>query len=281
MPITRRRFVQGLLPLLCGTSGAAESAVTPVRVLFIGNSYTYVNDLPKLFMELMKSSKLYAPMVGQVVDGGVHLSHHADSDKTLAVLTHGAADRKPWDVVVLQEQSAMAPAAVVIAEAKSEINDSAQRLASLIWASSPRALIVLYQTWARHPDLWKNGKAPVKELGKDAAEMQKRIHQSIAEVAKGVAERGKAYDGRVLVSPVGDFWQQSLQTTPALRLHAEDGSHPTPAGSMLAATVLMATIGGRAAVEKAAWSGSLSKEDAAAIRKLVLDHPELFSRAVP
>jgi len=280
---TRRRFLGLLapaaLPVLCRPASAVGQAAVPVRVLFIGNSYTYVNELPKLFQAVINSSGLYLPVVGQLAEGGFHLSQHVDADKTRAILNRGAPDGQPWDVVVLQEQSVTPSTATAVEAVKAEIRDSAQRLASLVWAVHPQALIVLFQTWARHADFWKSGKALVQEVGIDSADMQLRTHRSIADVAKVVVERGTPGNARVIVSPVGDFWQESLKANPGLRLHDADGSHPSPAGSMLAASVLMASIGGRAALEKAHWNGPISKADAAAIRQLVLDHPELFSQA--
>src|SRR3989442_11351717 len=69
------------------------------RVLFIGNSYTYVNDLPAMFADLARSGG-HRVEIGMVAEGGATLSDHAGSAATAAKLT--AAKR---DVVVLQEQS--------------------------------------------------------------------------------------------------------------------------------------------------------------------------------
>jgi hypothetical protein len=69
------------------------------RVLFIGNSYTYVNDLPGMFAKLARSGN-HRVEVGMAAPGGWTLSEHANSQETLDQL-HSSK----WDLVILQEQS--------------------------------------------------------------------------------------------------------------------------------------------------------------------------------
>src|SRR5256712_3057541 len=69
------------------------------RVLFIGNSYTYVNDLPAMFAGLARSGG-HRVETAMVAEGGATLAEHAASAATSAAITS-----KKWDVVVLQEQS--------------------------------------------------------------------------------------------------------------------------------------------------------------------------------
>ena len=45
-----------------------------------------------------------------------------------------------------------------------------------------------------------------------------------------------------LVVPLGPAWQAALRQRPDLRLYVEDGSHPSKAGSYLAACVFYATL---------------------------------------
>ena len=75
----------------------AQSAC--VRVLFIGNSYTYVNDLPTVFRDLARAAGQNVE-TSMVANGGETLAQHAasDDDRTAIGGTH-------WQYVVLQEQS--------------------------------------------------------------------------------------------------------------------------------------------------------------------------------
>src|SRR5207253_8398187 len=80
----------------CGNQTEASGCT---RLLFIGNSYTYVNDLPAMFADLARSGG-HRVEVGMVAEGGATLRDHAGSVATAAKLTSAK-----WDVVVLQEQS--------------------------------------------------------------------------------------------------------------------------------------------------------------------------------
>ena len=84
-----------LLEASCG-----PFARTPcVRVLFLGNSYTYVNDLPTVFRDLARAGGQNVE-TGMVANGGETLAQHAASPDSL-----GAIRGSGWQFVVLQEQS--------------------------------------------------------------------------------------------------------------------------------------------------------------------------------
>jgi hypothetical protein len=68
-------------------------------VLFIGNSYTYVNDLPGTFAVLAKAGG-HPIHTGMVAPGGWTLAEHLNSPQALSAL-----QSSKWDFVVLQEQS--------------------------------------------------------------------------------------------------------------------------------------------------------------------------------
>src|SRR5256886_16886659 len=75
----------------CGNETEASGCT---RVLFIGNSYTYVNDLPAMFAQLAQSGG-HRVETGMVAVGGSTPGEHAGSGATAAKLTSarwGAAD---------------------------------------------------------------------------------------------------------------------------------------------------------------------------------------------
>ena len=91
----------GLLTLKMSAGCAAEEgAPACTRVLFIGNSYTTVNDLPGVFASLARSGGHRVETKSAAVDGWT-LVNHADSPATATALT-----ASPWDIVVLQEMNA-------------------------------------------------------------------------------------------------------------------------------------------------------------------------------
>lgn len=94
--------VIGLVALACSSTRACTrgpGAGSCLRILFIGNSYTYANDLPDMFVQLARAGR-HRVETGVAAQAGWTLSAHAGSAETLNRLKSSK-----WDIVVLQEQS--------------------------------------------------------------------------------------------------------------------------------------------------------------------------------
>jgi len=171
-----------------------------VRILFIGNSYTSRNNLPRLLADLAAVAEHPRKLhVEAIVAGGASLRRHWNAGKAQHVIATGK-----WDYVVLQEQSTLP------VKNSQRYHDNVRVIAPEITAHGAKP--VLYLTWARQ----------------SAPQTQDIIDRAVAEIA---AEVG------ALVVPVGAAWQRVLREKPEVRLYTEDGSHPTAAGSYLAACV--------------------------------------------
>src|SRR5208282_4563589 len=81
------------------TCGDAQKKMSCLRILFIGNSYTYRNDLPRMFARLANAGG-HEVETDMVATGSFTLSNHLASSHTLKKIKSGK-----WDWVVLQEQS--------------------------------------------------------------------------------------------------------------------------------------------------------------------------------
>ena len=104
-----------------------------LRVLFIGNSHTFVNDLPVAFAKLVEAKHPSRPLaITDVTMGGVTLADHL-ADGTAA----RTIARERWDYVVLQEQSDIPRGA------PEQLEDAVRRFAPLIEAAHART--VLYE----------------------------------------------------------------------------------------------------------------------------------------
>ena len=200
----------------------------PARIsaLFVGNSFTSANDLPK-------TVSLIAGSLGNHLDydmsapGGYFLMQHASDTQTLDKIRS-----KPWDFVVLQDQS-QAPAQtdaytdVYVLPYAAQLND-------LIHKAHAGTKTVFFETWG-----YKNGDAGDCARDKnicDYAGMQKRLDQTYYKMAQ-------AADGKV--APVGDAWSIIKQGYPAIDLYQNDGKHPSPEGTYLAACVFYTTLFGK------------------------------------
>jgi len=185
------------------------------RVLFIGNSYTSVNDLPRTFaaVALAQGHAVYTEMIAP---GGATLADHAASMAVLDKIRTGH-----WTYVVLQEQSLM-PA--VEQSRQGQMYPAARALVSEIRHAGARP--VFYAAWGRQHGWPEGGLA-------DYAALQ-------AQVTLGY--RAIADELHAIVAPVGDAWAAIAAEHPDIPLWQLDGSHPTVQGTFLAANVLMATL---------------------------------------
>ncbi len=186
----------------------ARANTKPVRVLFVGNSYTSVNDLPKMLTALAASAK---PPVrihpGQFTKGAYTFGRHAKDDACRKMISTGK-----WDVVVLQEQSQMPFIRPKLMHA------DARKLHAEVQKAGAKT--VFFMTWARAN--------------------QPEMIEKIAKAYDGIAAELGA-----VAAPVGRAWQKALAENPKLKLHAADKSHPNAHGTYLAACVFYATFTGR------------------------------------
>ena len=194
-----------------------------LRLLFIGNSYTYYNDLPQMVYEIAKSQKRKLS-VKSVTKGGEKLSGHLTNQKLREMLTS-----EHWDYVVLQEQSSTPakPTDVVIKESY----PAAKSLDSLIHIGSPKAKTIFYMTWGH-----KYGTTHAIEnypMAYTYEGMQERIKTTYLEMT---------YQNGGVCAPVGMAWQRVRRERADYRLYHQDMYHPSPLGSYLAANVIYATI---------------------------------------
>jgi len=205
-----------LIGSLCGCSTPPTCATTACpRVLFIGNSYTYVNDLPGMFSALAAAGG-HPIQTGMEASGGWTLAQHLASTQTLDEL-HSSK----WDYVVLQEQS----------QVPSDERDRTQ-----IMYPAARALVqdirqsgaqpIFFLTWA-HKDGWPEDNLP------DYESMQLQINQGYMTIANEMIAP---------VAPVGYAWLTAWLQDPQQALWQADGSHPSELGTYLAACVFYAVI---------------------------------------
>jgi hypothetical protein len=192
--------------------GAHPREPGTLHVLFVGNSFTSVNDLPTMVGELAKAAgEDRALRVGRCLHDGFRLKDHWEKGEAIRALGEGK-----WELVVLQEQSAVPSfdrerrAALMDAVAR-KFHEEALR---------SKARVVLYMTWGYRDGDRRN------RPGDTYAEMQARLERGYREVAR---ELGAA------VVPVGEAWRIARQQAPGLGLWAHDGRHPSPAGTYLAA----------------------------------------------
>lgn len=226
----------------------------PLRLLFLGNSFTAQGPIAALVREVASSVGWPAPEVAAVAPGGQSLAFHRENPTSLDRVDDGG-----WDAVVLQDHS-LRPT-----DDGGDVSDPDGFKADATWfydrikQSSPDASVVLYETWARHPD---HGVYP--STFDNPVEMQAQLRFHYQDAAERYIPENAAFEPSddVAMAPVGDAWEIHLAEPQPLVLHAGDFHHAGPTGQALNALVLYSTIYGVVAT----GSGSLSLPDAQATR---------------
>jgi|GEM_PF-524396 len=232
--LTRALLAVALLPgaLLAAPSSAAPGD-EPVRVLFLGNSYTQVNDLPAL-LEQVSTSLGRSVETDRHTPGGNTLgapqangAAHAFNATSLAKIASGG-----WDAVVLQEQSYLPTIANALA---AYAEPAVHSLEADVRAASPDARVVLFMTWGR-----ENGGGPFcfGNWCSPAFADQGAMQAALAAAYGALAQVANAVE----IAPVGLAWQRHLARAQHADLFKPDGSHPELAGSYLAACVFHARL---------------------------------------
>lgn len=194
----------------------------PTRILFVGNSLTYQNDLPGMVCQLARSvgRRLVCESVAKPDYG---LEDHWNMGEARAIIAGGR-----WDVVVLQQGPSARP------ESRRVLIDYTTRFDAEIKKSGART--ALYMVW------------PSRQRRGDA----EGVSQSYQAAAKSVD---------ALLLPVGDAWRQAWAVAPELPLYAADNFHPSGVGTYLAALVVYRHLLGEPAPATPVLGGAVAQAE--------------------
>ena len=182
-----------------------------MRILMLGNSFTFYNDLPGTLALLTGAEVVHHTR------GGAYLSEQLSPGSDLGRLTQSALRREKWDYVVLQEMSsapitANARFLKVVSELCAQIRENG-------------ALPLLYATWPYRKD-----SAHLRDFGMEYEEMYHRLHDAYHEAAQR---------NHCLIADVGTLFFDRADD-PAL--YDADCCHPSAEGSRIAAQALAQVI---------------------------------------
>lgn len=195
------------LLLMAGGASVAQphpqGARKPLRVLFIGNSFTFGNDVPGIVAALARAS-------------GERFEHESVAFPNFSLQDHWekgeaqrAIARSKWDIVVLQQ----GPSA--LDESRAALLEYTRRFDKLIQAAGAKtALYMVWPSRARFGDF-----------------------DRVAESYKLAAQEVKG-----ILLPVGEAWREAWKLDANLALYDRDNFHASPLGSYLAALVMYKKI---------------------------------------
>lgn len=187
-----------------------------IKVLFIGNSYTYFNDLPQLVKNIAVSDGKTI-ITKQDTPGGVTLEYHWNSGVSQKLIKEGN-----WNYMVLQEFSQRP------SEPLSEFNHNVfpfvEKFDSLFKRQNPKGKTILYMTWGRkNGDSSRCGQCP-DVCTYEGMDSLTRVRYLI------LGDKIGSY-----ISPVGAVWRYIRNNHPEIELYNSDGSHPSINGSIVGA----------------------------------------------
>ncbi len=194
-----------LLPVFlgCGSCNADPLGLDDLgeglRVLFIGNSLTYVNNLPAIVGTMAEATGEQLAF-RTVATGGFSLEDHwYDGDAVSAI--RGAE----WDVVVLQQGPSSLP------QNQIHLREWSTSFAEEIQAVGGRP--ALYMVWPE----------------------EERLH-ALDHVSDAYSAAAEAVGG--MLFPVGEAWRLGWEDDPELDFYGPDRFHPSELGSILAGFVI-------------------------------------------
>jgi hypothetical protein len=196
-----------------------------LHVLFIGNSYTSVNNLPQLVQNLSTSAGKTLN-IDSNMPGGFPLSSHLNDATTFSKISQGN-----WDYVILQEQSQIP---TIDYYRYNDMYPAMTDLKSVIEQYNPCAKIITYMTWGR-----RFGGQQCDPSGTYCSPVFANFNHMQDSLTSAYLEISEQLN--IQCAPVGFTWQNILNDT-TLVLHSGDNSHPNIDGSYVAALTIFSSI---------------------------------------
>lgn len=214
-------------------------------VLFVGNSYTTYNNLPSM-VHLLADSFGDTLIYDQRTQGGATFQTHASNNTTYTKIKE-----QSWDYVIMQAQSQ--EPAFPDSQVDTQTIPYLNQMADSVHANYACSELMMYMTWGR-----KNGDPQWGPISSYEG-MQSRLRNAYMRMADSV-------DG--VVAPVGAVWKYIRDFHPSIELYSPDESHPSFAGSYVAACTFYASLFKKSPLGSS-YIGSLSTVEAQNIQQAV------------
>lgn len=219
-------------------------------ILFIGNSFSYFNDLNKpdgLFYNVAVNAG-HNVKVDCVYKGGYTLQKFLDPNDQYGAKVSAKLSHEHYGIIIIQEQSHTPISNTA------QFFDSCRRFKEL--ADRNGAELLLYATWG-----YKAGQCELTRYGTDTADMEMKLRASYTAIA---SELG------INVANVGAAFTKMLASFPNTEIYDPDLKHPGINGSYLAAWVLFGTVFG-VDPSTLSYNGILDPVTAEALRTVASD----------
>lgn len=241
MKVLHYKLLLSISILFISSALKAQSEDT-TRVLFIGNSFTYYNNMPQIFEQLALQGN-HPVKIMQHTPGGVSVGDISQGSMAHMnnPLVYQYIRNNTFDFLVLQDNQGrfvldygVFPSASLVVKGHKMIRDS-------LLHYSPCAQVLWFAGWG-----WKNGMLPFSATGTGIID---RIYQNYTVLMDSAGHT---------IAPIGAAWKKLVATTSTLNLWDLDDAHPSYIGSFLTADVIYSSIFKTSALESAYTSTVLS-----------------------
>ena len=192
---------------------------TELKILFIGNSFTFFNDMPTKYFQSICGSEGYKVSVEAITNGGHYLSEFADVSDEYGKKVDKALRENKYDVVILQEQSGCP-----IAD-QSRFFGGVRDLAKKVKDNG--AELYLYETWG-----YKEGYSKLVTHGGSTKIMEMKLRAAYTAIAEEVG-------AEVILAGVAML---DIHTQGKIEVYKDDLFHPSAKGSALVAYTIFAKV---------------------------------------
>jgi len=252
-------------PIPTGSEGDADEEkpealdkTKTYNILFIGNSYTYYNEMPENIFAVIARTAGYSVNVVSITKGGHYLYEHANPNDEKGAEVSAKLANKKWDYVILQEQSTCA------------IDDPARFYGAVrnlvVRIRENGATPVLYETWGR-----KKGHTYLTDNGLTNKTMTLKLAAAYEAI-------GRELDVDVAYAGLAFYDIYSNRDMSDIELYNNDRTHPSATGSYLAALTIFAKIFGSDLTDVKYSDPQLKNYESAlraAAKKAAFEDPEI------
>jgi hypothetical protein len=235
----RIHFLLVLVIIILFPTGLFSQEEKPLKVLFVGNSFTFFWNMPQL-VKAMGEFQGVSLDIHQSTVGGSNLKQHWNEEK--GTLTRKLLKEKKWDYVILGDHS------LSTIEAPERFDEYAKKFSDLVRSIGAEPLF--YLTWAY----------------KSNPLMQPTI-------TKGYLDLANKLNAKVI--PVGPIWMRARELRPDLNFYFDD-KHPSYDGSYLIALIFYKTLTGKSIADIPHRVTTFDKDGEKLYLSFVLEENSLF-----
>lgn len=193
----------------------------PMRVLFVGNSYTHYNNMPKILEQMAENKGVRVEVTMDAKSNHTFEMHSKRKELYKTIRS------SKWDYVILQGFSRE------LAQDQAVIDSLSlpflKKLLDSIYINNSCTNVLLYQTWGYDGGYQEDS----LDIDWSYQTMSDRIHQGYLYVSQQL---------NLSIVPVGKVWETVKENHPQIQLYQTDKQHPSLAGSFLAASCFYAAL---------------------------------------